>query len=52
MKNYKEASWIGHLAIKKEHVKSLILLMKSQEEVSKDLVSCDAFFSLIFVVIQ
>lgn len=39
MKNYKDADWIGHMAIRKEPDKSLVLLMKSEEKMSKDLVS-------------
>ena len=39
MKNYKDVDWIGHMAVRKELDKSLVLLMKSQEETSQELVS-------------
>ena len=42
MKNYKDVDWIGHMAVRKELDKSLVLLMKSQEDMSQDVVSCDA----------
>ena len=43
MKHYKDATWVGFLAVKKEHEKTLALLMKSQEEVLSDIVSWHCF---------
>lgn len=43
MKDYKDANWVGFLAVKKEHEKTLALLMKSQEEEPSDIVSWRCF---------
>jgi len=43
MKDYKDANWVGFLAVKKEHEKSLALLMKSQEKKPSTIVSWRCF---------
>lgn len=48
MKNYQDLNWIGRMVIGKETDKTLSMLMKSQEEMPKELVSAVFSFPCLY----
>lgn len=50
LKDYGEANWVGDIFVKKQRHKSRQLLMRSQRDTSKELVSYNVFLHLALLL--